>query len=61
MRVYAQREDNGQRVLAVLKCDGCGAEVKPHPEIAQSGWEKRGRDKGPGTEKTGLDYCPECS
>ena len=61
MRVYAQREDNGQRVLVAFKCNGCGAEIKPYPEIAQSGWEKRGRDNGPGTEKIELDYCPECS
>lgn len=58
--IYATREDDGKRVLIALRCDGCGAEIKPHPEIAKSGWIKRGWDRGIGTEKHEVDECPQC-
>lgn len=63
-RIYAVREDNGARVLVLIKCDGpCNPEaaIKPQPRIAESGWTQRGHDNGIGTEKTYRDYCPACS
>lgn len=60
MRIYVQREDDGKRVLVAIRCDGCGAEIRPNPEISKSGWEKHGWDHGPGTEKFEVDYCPSC-
>jgi len=60
MRVYAQRDDNGQCVLVALKCDRCGTEIEPHPKIGQSGWVKYISDNGLGTEKFELHYCSAC-
>jgi len=48
-------------VLLELECDGCGATIKPHPDIARSGWIKTGVYNGPGTEKFEWDYCPDCA
>lgn len=59
--VYAQEEGGGKRHLVVLECDGCGARIKPHPEISHSGWVVRGWDNGPGTEKHAVDLCPACA
>lgn len=38
-------------VLVEIRCDGvgCDAFIKPNPNIASSGWTKRGSDHGPGT------------
>ena len=58
-RVYATT-DSGERFLAYLECDHCDARIKPHPEIASSGWMQTGFDNGPGTEKFRSDYCPDC-
>lgn len=60
-RIYATREDDGKRVLVAICCNGCGVEIKPHAEIASSGWTKRGNDRGPGTDKFEGDFCPRCS
>jgi hypothetical protein len=58
-RDYATMDD-GRRVLCQIRCDGrCGATIKPHPEIASSGWEKRGESRGPG-DALEWYYCPEC-
>jgi len=59
-RIYATREDTGERVLLELECDGCGATIKPHPEISSSGWVKH----AVGTTSVGTMewyYCPECA
>lgn len=58
-RVYAT-EDNGRRHLVRLECDaaGCKASVKPHPDIASSGWTKGGTDTGPASDVVEWDYCP---
>jgi hypothetical protein len=56
-RVYAI-EESGKRHLVLIECDECEASIKPNPDIANSGWVKRGRDNGPGTEKVERDYCP---
>lgn len=61
MRIYAQREDGHGRVLVALKCDRCEVEIKPHPDIASSGWVKRGWDNGLGTEKFETYLCSECA
>lgn len=58
--VYAVREDTGKRGLVEIVCDGCSATVKPHPDIARSGWVKQGSDHGPGTDKLEWHYCPDC-
>ncbi len=58
--IYAAREDTGKRVLLHIECDECNATIKPHPEIAQSGWKyvASGRITQPDYWRT--DYCPEC-
>lgn len=62
-RIYATEDHTGHRILVRLECDGlgCKASIKPHPEIAKSGWTKRGWSYGPGTEQFVSDFCPECS
>jgi hypothetical protein len=60
MKHYAIREDTGKRVLVDIECDGCGAIIKPNPEIGKSGWRVCGYDKGAGTDKLRFDYCPTC-
>ncbi len=52
--IYATREDNRRRVLVELECDECDATIKPHPEIAQSGWRYAE------TDDWRMDYCPDC-
>lgn len=59
-RIYAVREDNGESVLVALRCDGCDAEIKPHPEIRESGWIKVGSSRGPG-DMSEAHYCPDCA
>lgn len=42
----------------VIRCDGCDAHIRPHPEISQSGWVKMGvRLYGDVLE---WYYCPDC-
>jgi len=62
-RIYATEDDTGRRCLVRLECDGpgCEATIKPHPEIAKSGWTMRGIDFGPGRDGLEWDYCEECS
>jgi hypothetical protein len=55
MWIYAIREEDGRRELVLIRCDNCGVEVKPHSEIAASGWTKN----GVGDLK--WHYCPRCS
>jgi len=59
-RIYAIREDNGERVLLRIECDGrdCSAAIVPHRDIAQSGWVKRGFRVDDVT--TESFYCPRC-
>jgi hypothetical protein len=60
MRIYGQ-DDSGKRLLLRLECDsdGCGAKIRPHPEIAVSGWVGCGsREYGSWIE---WDYCPSHS
>lgn len=60
MLVYATRDVDGESVLVAIRCDNCGAEVKPSPEITKSGWVKVGRYAGPGCHNHTCAYCPEC-
>lgn len=63
-RVYATREDTGKRFLVELECDGngCAAAIKPSPDIARSGWAKRGFRWGQSQgEWTEFHYCPSCA
>jgi hypothetical protein len=55
-RRYARDEDTGERFLHRIECDapGCRASIKPNPQIAESGWVKRGY----GADVT-ADYCPD--
>lgn len=41
MRIYAT-DDEGKRYLVAIECDFCDARIKPHSEIAESGWRKFG-------------------
>lgn len=59
-RVYAT-DDNGERFLRYLECDRCGARIKPHPDIANSGWTKHGIDDPKRGGRFEWAYCPECS
>ncbi len=45
MKVYATT-DAGDRVLVKIVCDDCGAEMRPNPDIANSGWVKHGWSDG---------------
>lgn len=60
MRVYATT-DEGRRFLHSIRCDGpgCESEIKPNPDISQSGWMKYGQRTG-GADWIRWDYCPEC-
>lgn len=57
-RIYAIREDNGGRILVAIECERCDAQIKPGPDIAESGWVKRGVRALDGTIDE-YDYCPE--
>lgn len=62
MRVYAREEGTDKRHLVALECDYCEAKIKPHPEIAESGWEKRVIYYGPGDDRnTESHLCPKCA
>lgn len=59
MRVYATRDDNQKRVLVAIKCDKCDAEIKPNPDISNSGWTTQGVYYGPGDDRNSQwDLCP---
>jgi hypothetical protein len=60
-RIYAI-EDTGRRFLARIKCDYCGASIKPNPDIARSGWKKWGtfRPFGDGSDEE-FYCCPDCT
>jgi hypothetical protein len=58
--IYAVREDTGENFLLALKCDGCDVEIRPCPDIAQSGWVKKGWTHPLGV-KSREDYCPNCA
>lgn len=57
-RIYATEEGTGRRFLLRLECDGpgCSESIKPHPEIAESGWMKRSQLVG--SQVLAWDYCP---
>jgi hypothetical protein len=57
-RVY--EEAHGERRLLLLTCDkaNCTAEVRPAPDIAESGWTKVG-GRDPDGCKWESHYCPE--
>lgn len=58
-RVYATENDSGARVLVRIECDApmCDAKVRPHPEIATSGWVKCGVKKN--DVRFEYAYCPD--
>lgn len=63
MNIYAIREDNGERVLVAIRCDGvgCDAEIKPNPNIAKSGWTTTGVNCSGHPDKSHRwDWCPLC-
>ena len=61
MKVYATTKQ-GERFLAYLECDRCDARIRPHPEIAKSGWTKVGTYYGPGDDRNvESDLCPDHS
>lgn len=57
MRVYGVDEETGKRVLLRLRCDSCEATIKPHPDIAKSGWVNSGIVTSTG-ERLEFDRCP---
>lgn len=59
---YAVIEGSSRRVLYEIECDGCDATIKPGPDIAKSGWEKRitYEDTMHGPNVLTSDYCPKC-
>ena len=63
MRHYVIRRDedgNEKRALVEIECDGCGARIKPGPDIAESDWRKVGwEDKATGTRVDSV-YCGDC-
>jgi hypothetical protein len=59
-RIYAKREDNGERILFRLECDNCGKLIKPNKDISKSGWIKKGNITVSG-ESYEYYYCEDCS
>lgn len=61
-RIYAT-DDDGDRFLRYIECDSCGKRIKPHRDIASSGWTKKDGKYPPyGPNDTWQsDYCPEHS
>jgi hypothetical protein len=57
-RVYAV-DENGERFLRHLECDKCSKKIKPRPDIACSGWTKRGEIVN--GELSEWHYCEVCS
>ncbi len=59
-RVYAFEEGSGRRFLVRLECDrsGCDASIKPHLEIADSGWMKRGINDPRQGGRSEWHFCP---
>jgi hypothetical protein len=43
--------------LAYIECDSCTNKIRPHPEIAGSGWMKTGQMPNYMCER---DWCPDC-
>lgn len=60
-RHYATMEDTGERFLHHISCDhsGCAETIKPHPEIADSGWTKHGKKEH--DTRFEWNYCQEHS
>ena len=59
-RIYAVREDNGERFLHRIKCDSCGDEITPNPHISSSGWVIHGRKSPHSDEVMEWVYCSSC-
>jgi hypothetical protein len=59
MKIYAKREDNGERILVAIQCDDCDKEIKPNPAISESGWMIQGSIRC-GKKEYENHYCPEC-
>lgn len=57
-RVHAYETD-GTRHLIRIECDACDATIKPHPEIAKSGWVKCGFNDEKQGGRFDYDYCPD--
>lgn len=55
-------EHSGKRFLRFIECDhgDCDARIAPHPDIANSGWTKRGWRDTDGTLYEN-NYCPRHS
>ena len=60
-RVYAIEEGTNKRHLIRTECDyvGCDKSIKPHPEIAKSGWTNCGIIST--SDSLEWNYCPEHS
>ncbi len=60
-RVYATREDTGERIFLHLTCDGpgCDAILKPSPDVAASGWVSKGYRPAGSRDKIEIDLCPQ--
>ena len=51
--------DNGRRILVEIQCDSCDNIIKPHADIAESGWIVNGWSESSG-HKYYLYLCPGC-
>ena len=47
--------------LAYIECDRCDAKIRPHPDIAKSGWTRVVSIVGWFEIKLEADYCPSCA
>jgi hypothetical protein len=61
VREYAVSEYDHRRILIALHCDGCGATIKPHAEIKESGWVKCGFGAVGDPHPSEMNYCPACA
>lgn len=57
--VYATEEETGKQILVKIECDFCHGYIKPHAEIATSGWMKAGTIWPDGSH-TESHACPRC-
>lgn len=61
--IYATTRE-GERFLVYIECNRCDARIKPHADIAESGWTTAGQIEtlpSGRTERFDWDYCPEHS
>ena len=55
------RSYDGRGRLAYIECDRCDSQIRPHPDIAKSGWTQVVSFVGWFEIKLKMYYCPSCA